>query len=186
MDNYKDKLKYYKYEINQSENYQDLTHEINSIKLFSDILFSKTINELNTNKCSLLLDSTMNVEDMCCMLIELILYGLDILSQGMYNIFDLDNVDNDVFILLNNYLKNVGYEMKIEKISTTLNFENYYCLIRKKYNYDNNKWTLMNYTFINNVDFKYKNHTMLHMYKIVFVNNLDTIFVISFNCVNIV
>lgn len=183
MADYKNNLNNYNYIESQRNNYNDLTEYANPIFELANILFSKSIKEMETNKCGILLDSSMKTHDICSMLIELVIYGLNILSYENADIFELLDIDDNMIRLLNVYLHNIGFKMKISLTDINyLTFEDYYCMLKKNDIHENKENVLNNYKFIYNSDFIHTNKLNLDMYKIIFEANNKNIFVISFDC----
>ena len=190
---YKKELEYYQYFENQKENYVDLTSEQNnSIKMFADILFDKKKNNLSMDLSGLLVDETMQTVDIFCMLIELVLFGISILTNGTTIssvLFSLENSTDDIVSALGSYLRSCGFgilvhEECIEESDPNLfrDRTDYYCQILKK----PPKylcfpgWYVLNYRIIDNKKFRFANITPLEKFKAFFIADNKKIFTFGF------
>ncbi|AYV85288.1 MAG: hypothetical protein Satyrvirus9_14 [Satyrvirus sp.] len=193
-------IEYYKYFENQKENYTDLTDENNpndSIKKLAEILFNKSINSLDYNLSGILVEDGMNVADIFCMLIELVLYGLDILTKSKNTIFDLKESTEDIVYIIKTYLKSAGFDMVVKQDfvddgddctddpCTYRKKDNYYCEIIQKSPLLHEGWNILDYSFLCNNKFKYNSTTNLENFKTFFISNKNKIFIINFRYANI-
>jgi len=189
---YQNQLEYYKYFEKQKENFVDLSQKLdnpnNSIRIFAEYLFAKSSKNLNENLAGMLVDDTMEIADIFCMLLELVLYGLNILSSGGYTIFDLDNPFNDIIYTIKSYLKSCGFDLDLKEVYFDENIElyrdqnNYYCeIVPKPPSYlCQNDWCVLNYRLINNATFKFASTTPLEKFSTFFISKQKKIFTINF------
>lgn len=151
-----------------SNNYMNLESYGNeSIHKFGKILFETNIDKLDECPCKLLLDQTMNIEDHFCMLVELVLCGLNILLSDVSSLFSLDSVDSEIIFMLKRYFNHIGYKF----------------IIRHSELVDAEKcqFELVNHNPLIVVEYDIPTtYTKLSDYKI-FFNTTDNIFIVSFD-----
>lgn len=192
---YQRQLEYNQYLESQKENFIDLTvndkGDNNSVFEFSKILFSKYKNNLDIDFSGILTDEYMQTVDIFCMIIELILYGIDFLSNKQIMIFDLESTD-DLFYDLKKYLQSCGFDFKVSETF----FDKKPILYRETNNYfieilpcpskflRVTGWYLLNYRLIENN--KIKNHATLKLkdYKAFYINKNNKIITIEINYTN--
>ena len=175
-------LEYYKYYENQKNNYIDLTLDGNvCVQKIAQIIFSKKENKLKDDLTGLLFNESMEITDLFCFLVEIILYGYDHLTHE--NILDLKTCTDDIVYILKNYFESVGFDVDIneEFIEGGENdaelykaSDKYYCEIlsmTSEMTYPNH-WTVLNYYLINNKNFTYMQTTPLENYKALFISNM--------------
>jgi hypothetical protein len=139
-----------KYIDSQKENYTDLTsYGDKSIFEFSKILFSKNIKDLDVNLSEILFDENAEYLDIFCTILEIILYGVDILTDSKNSIFDLRNCNDSLIDKIKKYMKSTGYNIIISEENSSTD---YYCEIVPKKN--NQGWCVLNYQIKINSDFK--------------------------------
>ena len=194
--NYKKQLEYYEYFEKQRENYTDLAQEANpndSVVQFANILFDKSKNNLDQDLSGILVDETMELADIFCMLVELVLHGLCILSDGKGNIRDLKESTDDIVYVIKSYLKSAGFDMEFhedyieeEKINLYRDKDDYYCQIVDKpppfLCYPG--WYVLNYRLINNKKFKFTSITPLEKFRAFFISKNKKIFTVNFKYAN--
>src|SRR5690349_10381754 len=116
---HKKQTEYYQYLEKQRENYTDLTqgreNTNDSIMEFAKILFNKSKKNLDQDLTGILSDETMITADVFCMIVELVLYGVDILTDSKYNIFQLKESTDDLIYDLKSYLKSSGFTMEVHE-----------------------------------------------------------------------
>ena len=116
---YKKQLQYYEYFENQRKNYIDLSTgqaDINnSVVELAKILFDKSSQSLCEDLTGIFIDNTMETADIFCMLVELVLYGLNILTLGDSTVFELCETTDDIVFNIKSYLKSMGFDMKVEQ-----------------------------------------------------------------------
>lgn len=190
---YCDSVRYYKYLVNQRNNPIDLTNcqadPNNSIHEFAKILFNRSKKNLDLNLSGLLIDDTMETADIFCMLMELMLFGLDILTDGKYVFFDLISSCDDIIYTLKNYLKSAGFDIKIHEICVA---EDEICLYRDRDDYYcemvpkpppylcHPGWYVLSYRLIDNDKFEFTKTTSLEKFKAFFISKQNRIFTITF------
>lgn len=202
MDNYsqyKKQLEFYNRLEVQRENYVDLTkeqsNENDSIVKFATILFNKSHNNLDQDLSGILIDETMESVDIFCMLIELVLYGLNVLARNTdanmgtdLTIFDLVESSDRIVDVINCYLKSCGFKININEQITDddavlyRDKDDYYCeIVEKPPSYlCHEGWYVMNYRLINNSKFKFMSITPLHKFVAFFISKQNKIFTIKF------
>ena len=194
---YKRQLEYYEYFEKQLENPTDLAHNLDnpndSVIELAKILFNKSKNYLNYDLSGAIFDESMDVADVFCMLVELVLYGLDILSKGKTTIFNFEDSLDDIIYTIKSYLKSIGFDMIVinresndnNNIFSYHDSEYLFCEIVPKppvyLCYDG--WYVLNYCMINNNKFNYSKTTPLDTFKAFFVADNKQIFTISFKFV---
>lgn len=149
---------YYEYVQSQMENYTDLTTDTdNSAKKMATILFSQDVNVLKENISRIIPSEGMDIQDLFCMLIEILLYGIDMKTGGEYTLMDMDDSSTEIIDKISEYFKSIGFKISMEKkdnmdISEYRNTDDYYCeitdlpisLIGK------NSWCVLRYMIIYN------------------------------------
>ena len=175
--------KYYHYVEKQKENYVDLTKD-GGINEFAMILFSKSPAKLDQDQCRIFSDD-MNVADLFCMLIELVLYGVDILTNKSADIFSLKTSTDDIIYTIKAYLKSSGFDMMVsEEFSEEVNLyrdrTDYFCQITKRppVFLCHSNWSLLNYQIIENRRFSLS--SQLTDYSVFFISSEKKIFLIKF------
>lgn len=104
-----------------------------SVINLANILFNKPINSLEYDLARLIIDDSMDIVDVFCMLVELVLYGLDILTSNC--IFDLIDSSDNIVDIIDTYLKSVGFTMTLIQSEYDYNYcdsTDYYCEILPK------------------------------------------------------
>jgi hypothetical protein len=183
---------YYNYVENQRENYIDLTKDVSnpndSIIEFSQILFNKSRKNLDVNLSGILIEDTMEIADVFCMLLELVLYGLHLLKDGKDTIFDLNEPYDEIVYTIRDYLKSTGFDMEVREFFPDDNIDlfrdrnDYYCEIvptPPKY-LRVPGWYILNYRLINNAKFEYSCVTPLEKFMAFFISVQNKIFTINF------
>jgi len=190
---YHKQLEYYQYFDKQLENYKDLSKDLDnpndSILHLADIVFSKSKRNLDQNLTGILVDETMETADIFCMLLELILHGINILSDGKNTFFDIDESTDDIIYTIKYYLRSLGFDMEFHEFFTeeeniTLYRERvdyYYEIVPKPPPYlCTNEWIVLSYRMINNANFTFDHNTTLDMFHAFYITNQKQIFTISF------
>lgn len=190
--NYKKKLEYYDYFEKQRENYIDLTKEDNVVSQFADMLFNKPKNNLGEDLFGILFDESMEPIDVFCTLIELVLYGINILTKNQYDLFKLDEPTDDMVYIIKTYLKSTGFDIEIHEeiietneINLYRDRDDYYCHITKRPAefLCFKGWYVLNYRIIDNKKFQFNSMTPLEKFKAFFISNNKKIFTFSFKFV---
>lgn len=194
---YKKQLEHYQYVENQRKNYVDLTVNKNnpnsSIIDFASILFNKKVDDLNHDLMGIILDESMEIADFFCMLVELVLYGLNILTNGNASIFDLEDPYSELVEILRSYLKSIGITMHIKEEfvdnekTIYRKKNNYYCEIIPKSSVPSNHqgWYVLEYLLTCNPNFKYTQGTKLEAFNAFFVTNKNRLFIVNFKLMEI-
>lgn len=182
----KSNIEHLQYIENQKKNCTDLSSERNdSIRQIAVFLFSKTADNLDINLTDFLIGDSMEFLDIFCMIIELLLHGIDILTESKHNLFDLKSSTDDMVYNVRSYLISSGYDLIINEIqmeSPVLyrDRNDYYCEIVPKppIAFCQNDWCVLNYRMIVNKNFDDSEN--IHAF---FIAN-STIFTIRFNKIN--
>lgn len=190
---YKQQLEYFKYFEKQRENYIDLSKgqidPNNSVYELAKILFNKPEKKLQDDLVSILIDENMDTEDIFCMLLELVLYGINILTKEKCTIFDIEYSFDDLVYQIRNYLKSMNIDAELHEIFTNDNDvtlyrdkNDCYCeIVIKPPPYLCTKgWYVLNYRIINNKNFEYTGSKQLEKYKAFFISKQNKIFTINF------
>ncbi|MEM0354153.1 MAG: hypothetical protein QXW79_01090 [Thermoplasmata archaeon] len=189
---YQEEIKYYEYVENQRKNYIDLTHQENpndSIKQLAYILFNKPVDKLDHELTGILLDEEMETSDIFCMLVELVLYGLDILTGGRDQIFSLNDPTDDGVYLIKSYLKSAGFDMNIQedifcnRNSLQNSSNDYYCEIINETSSCNEDWHVLNYRIRINGQFRFTKNTPLEKFGALFTSSNNKKFIVKFKYV---
>lgn len=181
---------YYDYVEKQQENAIDLSADSNSIQVLAQNIFSKKPLDTRYDAVGLISDGSMEVADIFCMLLELVLYGLDILSEKKADIFMLEESTDDIIYLIKNYLKSIGFTIKVEEIfmdTENINLfrdaSDHYCEINKKpppfLCFPG--WYILDYRFILNKKFTYDATTNLNTFNAKFLNKEKRLFKVWFD-----
>ncbi len=194
---YEKQVEYYEYFEHQKENYIDLSlnedDPNNSVVKLAKILFDKPAQNLREDLVGIFIDDNMENADIFCMLVEMVLYGLNILSRGDYTIFDLSEPDDDIIFTIKSYLNSMGFDMRIDQDfvddidNTTCLYrdrKDYYCeIVNKppKYLCPSQDWYVLNYRMILNKKFNFFTTTPLDVFRLFFISKENKIFVLSFS-----
>lgn len=160
-----------------------------SFHILAIYLFSTDIKNLDTDLTGILLDESMDVVDLFCALVEVVLYGLDILSKEKITLFDLKNDQDELIDNINRYFKSMGFKIQIKEeyfddISALYrDNNNYYCeILPKPPSYLCIKgWYVLQYRLINNPRFSFTKNTNLNEFKAFFITKQNKIFTLRFN-----
>lgn len=180
--NYQKQLEYYQYVERQRSNYIDLTVEQNdSIKSLARHIFSKATRNLNRDLTGVLLDESMDIADLYCALLELMLYGLDMLAG--VKLFDLMNVYDDIVFTLRDYFKTMGFDVVMDEVAEV--GEDGYCVIVDNLLNDRG-WIVLDYYWMKvNQLFVFDRATPLEKFKAYVVTREGKVFVVSFKFVDL-
>ncbi|AGC01887.1 hypothetical protein H012_gp576 [Acanthamoeba polyphaga moumouvirus] len=133
-----EELKFYEYIEKQRENYTDLTQQSNDSVIFlAKHIFTKPLNKLDEDLTGILLDDSMDIQDLFCMLVELVLHGLNILTKGNNTVFHLNNEDDSIIDIIKKYISSLGFKLYLlKKLENDINIvrdnPDYYCEILPK------------------------------------------------------
>lgn len=173
-------LDYYRYYEKRREEYVDLTQEENLIVELANQIFSKNLNDLDLEKTGILIHDEMSTEDLYCMLIDLTLRGLEILTKGEASIFLLKSVNDNILRIINSYLNSSGFELLIQKTDTIP--DNYLYEIKEKpcQIITCCDWCVLDYRLIYNKNKQYNINCKLNQYTSFFETEGNEIFTIKF------
>lgn len=175
------------------KSYVDLTtqDQNSSILALASIIFNKK--DLNSDLTGLILNDSMETADIFCMILEIVLHGLNILTDSKVTIFNLNSTTDDLIYTINSYLKSMGIKMFVcENIMEDIvdlkmykDTDNYYCQILnipKGFNFGSNGWTVLNYRLIINQKFKYTKQSKINTFNAFFINpTTNQLFNINFD-----
>lgn len=191
-DIYKKQQEYEEYIENQVKAAVELVDEVeegcdqnDTVRLFAEHLFRKDLRYIKSDFCGMLLDDDTDITDIFHIMIELLLYGYNILNPNS-QIFDIErSYDDIIYDKLRPYFKSIGIVIEFnEQISSDLRSyqekDDLYCMIIK--NEDNRKtgWDILGYNLFLNEKFTYDHSTTLSNYNAVFKANNNNIFYINF------
>jgi|GEM_PF-3722616 len=183
----------------QRENAIDLTHGLDnpndSVRVLAEILFSKPPTDPTVEANRLIFDDPeMDIADLFCMLVEFILYGIDIASMGKSNIFMLENSTDEIVYVLRKYFQVLGFDMKVTEVLTIedeshglfRDRDDYFCEVTEKpppfLCYPG--WYVLNYRIINNRGFEFNSDTPLNQFKVFFLNKKKKLFSVNFDFIS--
>lgn len=191
---YNRQLEHDAYVQNQRQNYTDLSVNLenpnDSVKIFSNILFNKPLDNLSSDMTGMLLDEEMDVIDIFQTFLEIVIYGLDILTNSSVSLFDLTDQFNDMIYTLKTYTRAVGFDIVIEeeivekdRINLYRDRTDYYCQITPKphpyFCFDG--WYVSNYRCIVNSKFVFDKDTCgINDLKAFFISKSRQIFTVKF------
>jgi len=181
-------INHHEYVESQRDNYTDLTsHGNESVKMFADVLFSKSIDNLPKDLTGVLFDESMEMVDVHGALTELLLLGFDWLGNGS-NLFDLKTSYDDILFDLNKYFNLIGVKIIVnevfdfmENVNLYRDKNDYFCEITKKPPpfLQPEGFYVNDYRIITNGKFDYQNKS-IEQFIIFFINTNKTIFRIHF------
>lgn len=193
---YAKQLEYYEYVQKQLSNSTDLTNtsQSSTIKLMAERIFSKT--DTTSNLYGILTDETLDAADIFGILIELVLYGLDILTKQQTDIFDIKDSTDDIIFKIKRYLKSLGFDMKFHEevmFATKINIfrdrtDWFYEIVPKPmldWWCPSADWYVLNYRLIPNKLFDIANSPNLSDYKAFYIStsteNKVSVFTLQFS-----
>lgn len=94
---------------------EGLEHENNSVDLLADKIFSIAYDDLDRNNYRIMMQNDLRVEDMFFMYMEILLYGVNRLTQGA-TIFDLQESTDEIVYVLKKYFKVIGIELHVHEV----------------------------------------------------------------------
>jgi hypothetical protein len=192
---YQKQLEYEAYIKSQMKNHINLAQYVDnpndSVKIFAEILFSRSEKNLPYEKPGLLMDEGTETVDIFCVLLELFLYGHDVLVDSKSTVFDLTGFD-DLVDRINIYFRSMGFKIKLEENWEDVNINlyrdrfDYYCQITSKppeFLMGTNSWYVLDYRLLLNRKFVFGAQTPLNTFQAFYVNKEKRIFLISFELV---
>jgi len=193
---YKKQLEYEAYVKSQLANYTDLTPDDqtdpnDSIRAFAESLFDKSEKNIRQDLTGLLMDEETDVATIFCTLLELFLYGHNIIVDDQITIFDLTDSTDDLIYKIRVYFKSCGFTIKLDEIfddDFNINLyrdrDDYYCQITSKppeFLINPDGWFVLDYRLILNRKFEFDIKTALNTFNAFFINKERRIFIISFD-----
>lgn len=179
---YAKQLEYYEYVQKQMSNPVNLTNTAQSstIRLMAERIFSKT--DTTANLYGILTDETLDAADIFGILVELVLYGLDILTKQQIKIFDIKESTDDIIFKIKRYLKSLGFDMKFHeevmfetKINVFRDRTDWFYEIAPKPTLNwwcpPADWYVLNYRLIPNKLFDIINNSELSNYKAFYISS---------------
>ncbi|AAV50728.1 hypothetical protein [Niemeyer virus] len=189
MDNFDKQCEYYKNIENRRNNPIDLSkldNPDNFVEIVANHVFSINENKLTDNLTQLLFDGETDIEGIFCVYLELILYGINILTNNTSSVFDLDNIENELIDKIQKYLGSCGIKMIVreELVDNIFMFRDkssHYCeIVPKPPSFlCVNDWFVLNYRLITNVKNKVKSN--FTDYWAFFVTNSGKTFSVRFD-----
>ena len=195
---YKKQLEYEAYVKSQMANYTDLTPDLDqdpndSIKEFAKSFFGKSERNTRQDLTGILMDEQTDVADIFCILLELFLYGFNIITDNKSVIFDLTDSTDDLIYKMRVYFKSCGFTIKLDEIfdfDINVNLyrdrSDYYCQITSmppEFLINPDGWFVLDYRLILNRKFEFDIRTGLNVFKAFYINKERRIFIISFDFV---
>lgn len=113
----------------------------NSVKLIAESIFNTP--EVHISKQYVKNDfyESADILELFEFYLELLIYGVDILTSGSFTIFDIISVDNDITLKIRTYFKCIGVQPIIEHVDNIDIIDESYCqLTYYKYDADNKPW----------------------------------------------
>lgn len=161
-----------------SANCVDLSGSDNAVKEFAQMLFTDTLTkripvENDGYRFRLLMDNQMDIADVFCMLLTMVLYGVQILTQSNHTIFHLSNVNDCLIDTLNQYLIKIGFTLHIYEMTADTRTQMFATILTKQ-NDD------LPYTILHNPNFHYQKNTPLTQFKAYF-QTISIVFVVYFS-----
>lgn len=194
---YKKQLEYEAYVKSQYDNYVDLGEEVeennlnDSIRIFAESLFRKSEMNARQDLTGVLTDTDTGTVDIFCILLELFLYGHNIITNTQSNIFDLVDSTDDLIYKIRVYFKSCGFTITVDEVfDLDLNInlyrdrDDYYCQITSMppdFLISPDGWFVLDYRLILNRKFVFNSQTPLNAFKSFFINKNRQIFIISFD-----
>jgi hypothetical protein len=188
-------IKYYEYVENQSKNPVDYTNlpyteeDLNPmVRVLAEKIFSYSKNNLDINLSGIFIDpDIMEPVDLFSVMIEFIMYGLNIITKGQKTLFDITDQFEDIIYDIKKYLKSVGFDMKIDEVfglDSHLQYDGNTCYCRivpKPNNYlvVKNDWNILNYRIIINNDYKHSTNSSIETFQAWFINKNKKVFTIN-------
>ena len=91
------------------------TGENSDIRNLAELIFSVPPGQLDNIENKIDVDQSMDVLDLYCLILDIILFGVDILTNGSFQIFDIDDTSCDMIKLVSKYVKSMGFNMILQK-----------------------------------------------------------------------
>jgi len=185
---YQQQLEYYKYLEQQRENCVQLDDPETSVKELAKYLFGRPVSQLDQNLVGILMEESMKTIDIFCMLLELVLHGLEILTQGQYTIFDLTESTNNMIDIMKTYLRSAGIKLNLREEF----FDDAPCLYRDRTDYYCeilprpsphlcfSGWYILGYRINENKKFTHTVMTKLNQFKAMFITKQNKIYIMTF------
>jgi hypothetical protein len=189
---YNEQEKYNAYVQSQSENYIDITHYHNdSVRIFAERLFNKSKKILNNDLYRILVDNHMSAVEMFSMLVEIVLYGMDILTSGNYGWLNVTDSTSDIIYDIKKYVETIGFDIIVHEIILPeheiplyRDRTDYYCQILPKPPpfLCRGTWNILMYRIIENTHFKYiDNVTPIDDFSALIITHSKQVFTIKFS-----
>lgn len=190
--NLKSQREYLEYIEFQRENYIDLAEGLvdqnDSIRFLAEKIFREKPLDIRYDLIGILFDDETESVDLFCIMLELLLYGLNIITNDKANIFMLEETTEDIVYILKNYFRCIGMSFTVTNLDldpdTFRDTGEYYCEIVPKpirMLCDPKDWYILKYRMILNNRCQYNMNTKLDYFKAYFLNNNDKVFSIHFS-----
>ena len=179
---YRQQQEFENYIEEQKDNAIDLTDvEVNkgtnqSIRDLAGYLFNIPLDSLD-NKLARIMPNIESVADIFSVLLELVLYGLDILSNSEADLFDITTTDQKEVEVIKIYFKSLGFTIEIKEAT---DFTKGYCAIAEnKVNIEG--WLVLDYIMLLAADFKFDNDSRLdqfeHILRVRMIKNIISVLI---------
>ena len=188
MDDFQQKIDYYNYYERQLLNATDI-----SVEDLAFCIFTKSKKGLSHNLTRMLFDGEMDTADLFCMLLELVIMGMDILTDEKRTLFDIGDDTDKTIADIRDYFISIGLVSEIyedyvidSEIDTYNEREDYFCWIapKSKIMPGSLSKVISNYKIIMNANYNYNSGTDLRNLRAFFMSNNRKIFVITFKVFN--
>lgn len=163
--------------------------ESGSVSEFAKLLFEKNNNNFSKNDLlCMLLDDDLEPVDIFCIILELVLHGLDILSKGENTIFDLTDTNSCIVNTIDSYLQHIGFKIKVREeffLENPVLYRDkntFYCEIlpMPPQQFCSKGWYVLNYRLVDNNLFVFHKNTLINHFKAFFISNSNKIYTINF------
>lgn len=176
MREFKDNVEYWNYVENQRENCVDLTNG-DSAKELAQHLFSQDYDTLDKYLTRIIVDD-MDASDLFCFLIEVLLYGIDIITHNNHTIIDFDDDSIEYMNIISKYMSSMGFKVNINKDN---NRTRGHCVITNHKDYSD--WHVLDYAIV--VDPSLDNTCNISDMEALFVNHKRDVYVVRFEIVGV-
>lgn len=141
---------YDKYIAQQKKDAIDLTNESSPALIVAQYIFSQSPEQLPHNSAGLFIDAdSMQIGDVFCFLLEVLLYGVNILTNRCATIFNLESMTDDIIVTIKGYMKMLGFSLTVEEFLDKPT--NSYCTIyddTAAIDFSSNSWVVLNYLIV--------------------------------------
>lgn len=126
-------------------------------------------------------DDSMEIADTFCMLVEILLHGVNILSHNTKKIFDIDDNDLDLMTKIKSKFINTQFKINFE-IADSDKKDYYIKIINQQQELDDpQKWYVSGHELIYNNNFELEKNTRLDDYYVVFETSDSLFYYVNFS-----